>query len=247
MTKLKLCVLASVLAITAGCAAQVGTGPTPTPIEESTANYRAVRAVEWAGADLAAMLAAPHAKAFILLDNNDNGRNKKICNAFQELPSGKIINAVTSAVAVPTYWLMKTANPGNVTIDGLTCKQLLAGFDYARAKQIGNAYKIPKQSRPYIIAIDSKGKAFYIDIDKASKDQIRQAMTGWYDAASQSPGEDGTAYVVWWRRLAQQMCSDSFFQTVAASLVPGFAAPVLGLAIDKAGCKAETGNDTVLA
>lgn len=174
-----------------------------------------------------------------MLDRSDSKRNKRICAAFSRLPSETLAKLNPNANAVPTYWLLKSAKTQGVDINNINCDKLIGDFDYTRAAQVANAFQIPNNGHPYIVAIDDKRNAFYIDIDKASDSQIDTAMTAWFSEAANNTDKSGVQYTVWWRAAATKLCKSSFVQTAVTSLLPGFVAPVLGLVIDQVGCKAE--------
>jgi len=119
-------------------------------------------------------------RAFVLLDNHSQGRNRKACEAFGALPTPEIIKNIKGedVEMVSTYWLLKDDNDGP-----LPCKDMLNDYDYDRATQLRKAYHLPIDEGPILLAIDSTGAYFYIDMKKASEKTMVGAFQTWNNIA----------------------------------------------------------------
>lgn len=178
--------------------------------------------------------------AFVILDNDDPGRNKKICEAFNKLPTAVQVGDLNpNATPVPTFWFVKSTGLSANAIQAMNCTSLLAEYDQTRADTLAMAYHL-KPSAAYILAVDGNGKSFYINMNNGSKSQLANAMRSWFTVAAANDATGMDLKEVW-RKVAEKLgCDSGFIHTVFTSVFPGWVGSLLGLAQDAAGCHVET-------
>lgn len=231
---------ASLLAfgLLAGCA----TAPVLTPVGFEDPKLKAVRSILQQGQPTDAIFKTGKPFAFVLLDDNDSGRNKKICDAYQGLTTPDLANLNPNNKVVPTYWPVKLSGLSQDQQNNLPCSTMLANYDHQRAMQIANIFDLPSASSAYIMAVDGAGKTFYINIDNGSKKQLKQVMWAWYKTAALNGGQDGIELKEWWRSAAEDLCGKDFVVEAAKAFLPGWAGFAVGIVLDKGKCKLETPN-----
>ncbi len=226
-----------VLGLLAGCA----TAPAPkAPIGFDDPNLKAVRSILQKGQSTDAIFKTGKPFAFVLLDDNDPGRNKKICDAYQGLTTPHLASLNPANKVVPTYWPVKLSGLSQDQQDNLACPDMLANYDHQRAMQIANIFNLPSASSAYIMAVDGAGKSFYINIDNGSKKQLKQVMWAWFKTAALHGDRNGIEVKEWWRSAAEDLCGKNFVVEAAKAFLPGWAGFVVGIVLDKGKCKLET-------
>ncbi len=123
-------------------------------------------------------------KSVLLFGKKGEGRNKKACEAFRQLPSEAVVAATVPDIAtVPTFWLLREA-----VADGADCKILLDRYDYEAASVLLQIYGRAGQKGPVLLVADSKmgseQRFAFIDLQKASEAQIQTTLPGWFKQMS---------------------------------------------------------------
>ena len=116
-------------------------------------------------------------------------RNQAVCEGFTALPSVAVVTgggfgSVPDAQVTPTFWLSKTA-PTNTS----DCDQLLANYDFDRAKAVLATMGRPGNDGPVLVAVKEQKVAF-IDLAKANRRHVRPAVAGWSRAMQKNNMND---------------------------------------------------------
>lgn len=115
-------------------------------------------------------------RAIILLTDRNRSRNKKLCAAYLETlaPGDVAKETVPGAKLIPTYWpTIGAASPMN-------CEAMLQNYDYDAAKVLLQVYGIGNAKGPVFVIADRKNNFAFVDLSKASNNQIRETVVGWY-------------------------------------------------------------------
>lgn len=223
------------LSLLAGCATT-----TKKPVGFDDPKLKAVRSILQKNQPTDLIFKTGKPFAVVLLDDNDAGRNKKICKAYQTLTTKKLSALNPANNPVPTFWPVTLSGLNQAQQDDLSCQEMLASYDHERAMKIANIFTLPSYSSAYIMAVDGSGKTFYINIDNGSNKQLKTVMSAWFKTAALHGGKDGIELKEWWRAAAEDLCGKDFVVEAAKAFLPGWAGFAVGLILDKGKCKLET-------
>lgn len=213
--------LAMVFALSA-CASVVPiAAPSPPPPAQPFAGadaYVPVRDFVYGGMALSETVRPDRPRAYILLDESRTKGDRRLCEAFMELPTAEgLINPAVKPVT--TWWLTKEE-----TAAGRSCEDLVGSYDYVKSTSVRASYGLGADGI-YILAVDENHHAFRIDLTKANKKQMRNVMLLWLQAAAtQAPAGSGVAITSdsFWDNLKIKICggtSKSAMATLAGQAV----------------------------
>lgn len=143
-------------------------------------------------------------RAFVILDKGnvftkDDGRNMELCRVFESkletVDQTRTLNP--TATVVPTYWLVDAEGVANIEDMEKRCRWLVKNHDIEKANQLISVYNLPRSSTAYLVAIDGNNRAFWIDIDDGSAEQIEKVMRRWFEVASLHAGKPGYTVLDW--------------------------------------------------
>ena len=183
----------------AACTSQADVVPPPPPSGPpppapnapfSQNNLEAVRAYHSRSDGVPSPSEAGRAVAFVILDRKKTGRNRELCEAFENLPAEEIAEEMGGTTIAPTYWLLLGKPPARNPDWRQRCDQLIADFDYEVADAIAQRAGLPTNGKPGIVAFDGDYQ-FYIDMSAGSDSDTEKAMRGWFSAATAAGGKSG--------------------------------------------------------
>lgn len=164
--------------------------------------------------------ADPRVKAFVVLDVNDPGRNMKICEAYERLPTATIYeNMGLGANIVPTYWAVSEHVPDN---DNKTakCQQMVDKYVFPISSAIQRFAKTPRSSTAYLVAMDNE-RTFYFDLDDGSQEKLDEVMTAWFATAAKNADLPGITLTDWLTGPLGTLCKDGWYEALVQNLPAG--------------------------
>jgi len=171
-------------------------------------------------------------QAFVILDDDDRGRNMKICRAFERLVSAEdAAQIMPEHVPVETHWMLNATQVPSGDLDA-KCGAMIDQFDRTRANALLTKYGL-ERSTAYLLALDGQDRAFYLDIDSGSQAQLDAAMAEWFSAAAKSPDSEGEKLQDIATQIASRLCATSVL-----NWLPNWAGQVIGLIWRDGECQA---------
>lgn len=186
-------VLAAVAAV-GGCAKMAPSALPPAPTGGSGSNASYIAAADFivGGVTPDGLDRFPMHGIVVLTEprsGSQRRRNQAVCEGFVALPSVSVvtgggIGSVPDAQVTPTFWLSKT-EPSNTS----NCAQLLADYDFDRAKAVLATMGRPGNDGPVLVAVKEQKIAF-IDLAKANRRHVRPAVASWSRAMQKNNMND---------------------------------------------------------
>ncbi|MBD59111.1 MAG: hypothetical protein CL808_03175 [Citromicrobium sp.] len=213
----------SAILMLAGCAPMAAEDLPPSPVFAQP-DLQAIKAYMGPDDPIKGATEVGAPVAYILLDDNDRGRNIKVCRAFEKLASESDLPPFGAQnTYAPTFWMLTTDDdipPIDMSADeddryDERCDFLVDNFDHTRAGYIAQAASVPKLSSVYLVATDSE-RVFWVRMDSGSQDDLDGVMNYWFAGAARSD----LAGVSLLNR-AQKLCNPA----LASQLDAAFSAP----------------------
>lgn len=185
---------------------------------------------------------AGHPVAFLLLNESDKGRARKICKAYEGLnPVAGEGEEGSDLNRVPLYWMYRTGDAPKDEDVKKRCKKLVDGYNFSRARELKRTWGLGDlKNGTYLVAHDGNPDAdehriFYIRIDAGTDKQMTDVMEGWFSIAAENPEAEG--YAVASKNLITKIWDTFGCDAIGAvtDLVP-MGKTVAGIALGKGKC-----------
>ena len=130
----------------------------------------------------------------VLLDKREGDRNARLCDALLGRRTATVRTEAVARAENPegdflvTHWLSR----GRV-FDEQDCSELLAKYDFERARTIKATYALRDTRGPVFLALDSTGEIVFLDLNDATPDQVYKATSDWMALALAAPQEGPNA------------------------------------------------------
>ncbi|WP_234421038.1 hypothetical protein [Erythrobacter sp. EC-HK427] len=186
----------------------------------------------------AAALTDEGIRAFILLDNDDFGRNRKICRAFERLPDAGLYEEIGMGDQVaPVHWPLVRPISEDLTGDA-RCNALIENYSWPIGTVVYRMANLPRPSTVYLVAMDGRD-SFYFDIDDGSQAQLDQIFLGWHEYAALNQGQAGTTLKDRITQIVEAICGSGMYDILMSRLPEGrLVSDVVGIAYRDGECAA---------
>ena len=177
-------------------------------------------------------------KAFVVLDIDDDGRNMKVCQAFERLPEATLYQQIgMGSQIVPTYWPINRPVPDSLS-GADKCRFMVDNYTWPIGSVVQRKADTPRPSTSYLVAMDGE-REFYFDIDDGSQDKLDEVMSAWFATAASQPSTRGVTLTDWLTGPLQTLCREGWYDAVIQALPYGRTVnDVVGIAFRDGECEA---------